>query len=670
MTIRKEYGPGSGRGHRKYPMLAANLLLGLSSSSLSLSPALAGGLEAYGSPSRHPHAHPVDLNSRRPPLPVSASGMMTAPNGPFLPRQGLPVSRIQMRREQSFVMPVPVFARFRVPGEGRITFFSANGTPFSFQQEAMVGLKSRHRYAFALDRLPGAAGRTYYGTIEILRGPIHPAEVKASDIAMPVPFDETDIEAIKLERMVTKIITLEDPKTAIPAQGAEGETVRHDATLIGDAISMAKEIGPIMMAVRIGSRVPTQEELTGSTVPGSLVIPRELTVTDASGKERRVADGFVYPETGGQVVETVAGWTRHHHSRPPLAHATSSATPATSNSIPGVSCPPKGADNASDCRGANGPFAAGAMPFEHLLAEEEYLCDGGDRGREVVFAPGGGLMNLDPADTVAEFRDGLGHAGIAVSNVVCFFAPRYAEVRLIQAAEGYYNRRIVSRVERDLRLATNVTIEAERERTQIHQPVVARMRERASQFVNREGVAEFREVRVLEGLESLQIWAELGKTVGPRGVTGIQEPMIQRKVEYAQTLTRIQFPQVMGMTEGVGELVSTKGISELSRVEEKPLKPGVLQLTKTASVTSADIGDIVTFTIRYENIGEAVVNNIAVVDSLVSRLDYVVESALSSRDAVLIVQDNDVGSQVLRWEVKESLRRGESGTVSFKARVR
>ena len=84
----------------------------------------------------------------------------------------------------------------------------------------------------------------------------------------------------------------------------------------------------------------------------------------------------------------------------------------------------------------------------------------------------------------------------------------------------------------------------------------------------------------------------------------------------------------------------------------------------------AQIGDIATFTLKYTNPGGQPINDVVVSDSLTGRLEYVLGTEKSDRDAVFTTQPNEAGSQILRWQVKSPLQPGESGTVTFQVRIR
>ena len=99
-----------------------------------------------------------------------------------------------------------------------------------------------------------------------------------------------------------------------------------------------------------------------------------------------------------------------------------------------------------------------------------------------------------------------------------------------------------------------------------------------------------------------------------------------------------------------------------------PDKP--LVLIKCADRQSAQIGDVVTFVLKYSNQGGQPIADVAVTDSLTTRLEYVPGSAQSDRPAVFTTQQNEAGSLVLRWEITGRLMPGSNGVVRFQARVR
>ena len=104
------------------------------------------------------------------------------------------------------------------------------------------------------------------------------------------------------------------------------------------------------------------------------------------------------------------------------------------------------------------------------------------------------------------------------------------------------------------------------------------------------------------------------------------------------------------------------------KIPPAPERP--LVLCKTADKQGVQIGDIVTFTLKYTNTGGQPITGVVVSDSLTGRLEYVPGSAKTDREAVFTMQANEAGSLILRWEIAGTLLPGTSGLISFQTRVR
>jgi uncharacterized repeat protein (TIGR01451 family) len=95
-----------------------------------------------------------------------------------------------------------------------------------------------------------------------------------------------------------------------------------------------------------------------------------------------------------------------------------------------------------------------------------------------------------------------------------------------------------------------------------------------------------------------------------------------------------------------------------------------LRLIKVASTKVAQPGDVIDFTIRFDNLGDQTISNVEIIDNLTTRLEYVPGSAQCSRDAEFSTEENAGESLVLRWELNDPLPAGAGGLVRFHCRVR
>ncbi len=107
----------------------------------------------------------------------------------------------------------------------------------------------------------------------------------------------------------------------------------------------------------------------------------------------------------------------------------------------------------------------------------------------------------------------------------------------------------------------------------------------------------------------------------------------------------------------------------LYTVNEPPGHPK-LRLIKVASTSFAEPGDYVDFTLRFDNVGDQVIGNVTILDSLNTRLEYVPDSAQCSVDAQFSTQPNEGDSVVVRCEVTNPLEPGKGGILRFRCLVR
>jgi uncharacterized repeat protein (TIGR01451 family) len=112
-----------------------------------------------------------------------------------------------------------------------------------------------------------------------------------------------------------------------------------------------------------------------------------------------------------------------------------------------------------------------------------------------------------------------------------------------------------------------------------------------------------------------------------------------------------------------------KTIQELVHVESED-GTAILRVTKIASKIAARTGEIVDFTIRFDNLSAKKIGNVTIIDNLTRRLEYVPNSAESSLKADFIDSRNDGGSLMLRWEIIDPVEANSGGIIRFKCRVR
>jgi uncharacterized repeat protein (TIGR01451 family) len=313
--------------------------------------------------------------------------------------------------------------------------------------------------------------------------------------------------------------------------------------------------------------------------------------------------------------------------------------------------------------------------------EEECLHDGGDCGTPAGLDAEGRLHGLDPSDTIAEYSDSCGRRRLSCSNRICLCVPRFAVLRTelplaaVDTSIGLAGARVVH--ER-VQLEANVP---SREALQNEQVGAMAGRWKPTAALASQGAALLLRVEVLNAsLLDIGPGAFLG-TEGVVRLTEVERVRLAKELELAQVLSSRQRPEGLVQSQGTAVVGRVEGLDVVSSVAETadltvcchevphpPDRP--LCLFKWANAQSAQVGDTVTFFLKYSNRGGQPITDIAVSDSLTPRLEYIPGSAKTDRPAVFTTQQNEAGSVILRWEVSGRLLPGQNGVVSFQAKVR
>jgi uncharacterized repeat protein (TIGR01451 family) len=515
--------------------------------------------------------------------------------------------------------PAPLlFVRFNgVPGM-RVTFFQGRAAPRELPAPAVVGMRPGYRYRVELSRLPEHPGVSLFPTLEVV-GSLHlPARADARNFPAPVTLTTQDIETALRGGLVTKVVYLEHPDRSVPSATTPTRFIEIDRPPNRDLLGEARDAGRVMLVFRLGQRGFTREELMAESVFGTILYP----------DERVLARPRVPPHIA---------WT---------------------------------------------PWP----PYDPVLGprppEEEFLHDGGDRGVRAGPVADGGVGGLDPEDTVAEYADSHGRRHVTHSNRVCLLVPRFVILRKqvdLDFADRVESPEITwlarNEKEMDLRLPARATRQGQH-------LAKLRGRERPSENLNAQKPGALVQVKVLDAQEMFLGLIEVLGTKRAQLLTGEQRLVLRKKLQFTQEITRLEGPreylqeqaaEVVGVVKGGAQVIraeaETRDLTvcchEVPRPPEKPLV-----LVKCADRDSARPGDVVTFSLKYSNLGGRPITDVAVSDSLSPRLEYVAGSAQSDRNAVFTTQPNGAGSLILHWEISGVLQPGQSGRIRFQARVR
>ena len=146
-------------------------------------------------------------------------------------------------------------------------------------------------------------------------------------------------------------------------------------------------------------------------------------------------------------------------------------------------------------------------------------------------------------------------------------------------------------------------------------------------------------------------------------------PYLARGAQAAITWSHVQAVQIILDRKGAMAVVQNQNAETVYTVDEPPANPK-LRIIKLASTSDALPGEEVWFTIRFDNVGNQMIGNVTIIDSLSTRLEYVEGSAQCSREATFSTQPNEGDSLVVRCELAQPLDVGKGGIIRFCCRVR
>lgn len=142
---------------------------------------------------------------------------------------------------------------FLLPAGGEIAILqpgAESALPAPAQGELQVGCTYRARISGMTD-FPGIE---LYPTIEMLDH-LHAPAGKEREFPVPVEFTAEDIEMALQNRLVTKVIYLEQPDLAVPESQQGGPRVTNFAPRV-NLMQRADELGRPIAIIRLGGRIP------------------------------------------------------------------------------------------------------------------------------------------------------------------------------------------------------------------------------------------------------------------------------------------------------------------------------------------------------------------------------------------------------------------------------
>lgn len=520
-----------------------------------------------------------------------------------------------------------------------------------------------------------------YPSLEMVSCLNPPADLQLR-FPVPVAISEEDIEKALAGKLVTKVIYVENPETALPyRQLCNGHQAYFDVTDLEDPIRTASRLGRPIAILRLGTRQPSEAEMSygnGAAIPLTVFPPQAARELDrraqlvsfqqpvnqepgavansplAAGPEFRFSTPTqgvpsVNPPVGGQVL--VPGQ--------PLNIVSSEQSTAPANQV-------WGNDPCNLCPAPLGAVGGmGSEPFHR----DEFLFDGGDKNFQVTVDQNWNLNGLDVEDTVAAFDTLEGRRQVVASNRVAIYAPRFAAVRKIS---GHSTESLPTRLAR-----FKDTVELESTRGKDFSSTTLQ--------------------QLQPQLHAAQLRAR-GFNDQTRGVTADNVTQPRRAEERTRSSSHLQHTRYRGFANSEGARLELAAVAARSWEDNLGLQvvadrrqavitrdaakvhelvtvksddgEAQLKILKQASAISASCGEEIEFTISFENVGARKVGNVTIIDNLTTRLEFVPDSANCTLEADFSSERNTADSLVLRWDIKQTLDVGQSGLIRFKCRVR
>ncbi len=177
-------------------------------------------------------------------------------------------------------MPPGYLGQARLAGRGFVNGYfqpialtGPQGTHFSLTRDGgysvgserlQAGLLVGSVYRFQVTRIPMMEGAELYPTLEVIDR-TYPPPGLATRYPIVIQLDQEDLESALAGKMVTRVIYLEDPETAVPMQQTPVTNRPVDVAEYQDVLEVADRLGRPVAIVRIGSLAPPR---TPALMPG------------------------------------------------------------------------------------------------------------------------------------------------------------------------------------------------------------------------------------------------------------------------------------------------------------------------------------------------------------------------------------------------------------------
>ena len=266
-----------------------------------------------------------------------------------------------------------MFVRVIGPAGMKVTFFRGTAGGQTVTVPFTVGFRPGYIIHMLVSDVPGHPGLTFSPSVEVYGSLLLANRLRNPEFPAALVFRDEDFNSVRAGALVTKVVVLERPDTAIPQASKAEDPFEIDVLPNHDPFAEARQHGQPLLAMRMGQREITVKELAAQGISGTVLMPGER----------------VLP------LPRVPPWVPWH------------------------------------CYPVYDPILGMPDPSHHIT-----IYDGGDSGMPAGLDPEGKIRGLDPSDTMARYTDHLGRKHLCISNRVGLCIPRFVVMRGETAPAG------------------------------------------------------------------------------------------------------------------------------------------------------------------------------------------------------------------------------------------
>lgn len=205
--------------------------------------------------------------------------------------------------------------RIATPEQARVAYWTGNGYASVDAPGPVFGMTLGPVYRLKVTNIPNHPGKEVFPSIELLSR-LHPPEGKQLEFPVPVVLTQDDLEQAIKGKMITKVVYLEDPETALPFQQVGDQQRNIDLSRYEDVLHTANRLGRPMAIIRVGSRLPLPQDRMGAFEFNGPAL--QILGTASPAPKADLMSRAAPPRLPLQVPAQPAGWVPTGNPLPPI----------------------------------------------------------------------------------------------------------------------------------------------------------------------------------------------------------------------------------------------------------------------------------------------------------------------------------------------------------------